>query len=170
MSCCKNKLHCVCLRADTWNNTSLKGKYSELSTAHWSPQLLVLIYPIRPTAYKILNWQNHLYGEGQCCPHTDAVSQIWEEKDSTARCGKKSIENLLGSWHVNTQKSSSAADYQFSTQPVRGGCMTQLQKYVYIYRPLRLIWPLSSTEKARAKIAQIKAPFHFSTIPILRQG
>lgn len=94
----------------------------------------------------------------------------YEVQHGAARCGKKSSEKLLGSWHINTQKPSSAADYQFSTQPVRGGCMTQPQRYVYIYRPLRLIWPLSSAQRTRAKIAGIKAPFHFSIIPFLRQG
>lgn len=35
---------------------------------------------------------------------------VWKEKQW----------ELLGSWHINTQKQSSAADYQVSTQPVRG--------------------------------------------------
>lgn len=92
------------------------------------------------------------------------------QRDSTSQCAKKSRENVLGSWHINTKKSSSAADYQFSPQPVRGGYMTQLQRYVYIYRPLRVIWHLSSKQKTRAQRAPIKALVHFSIIPIWRQG
>lgn len=38
-----------------------------------------------------------------------------------AQCGKKSGEKLLDSWHISTQQPCSAADYQVSTQPVRGG-------------------------------------------------
>lgn len=59
-----------------------------------------------------------------------------------------------------TQKVSSAADYQFPTQPVRGGSMTQLQWYVYIYRPLRVIWPLAA-KKTKAPKSPNQSAFIF---------
>lgn len=80
-----------------------------------------------------------------------------------AQCVKKSNENVLGSWHINTQKPSSAADYQVSTQPVRGGTY-DLTGEVFVTEH----YVLSAAEKTRAQIALFKTPFYFSIIPGLR--
>ncbi len=39
--------------------------------------------------------------------------------------------------------------------------MTQLQRYVYIYRPLRVIWALSSAQKNQSPDSSNQSPFSF---------
>lgn len=78
--------------------------------------------------------------------------------------GETSSKESADSWHINTQKAELCSWLSVPHSMCERGSMTQPQRYVYIYRPLRVKRPL------RAQRAPIKERFHFFIKPILRQG
>lgn len=108
---------------------------------------------------------------GQSCPRTAAETMLKVSKAARTPCGQESSENVLCTWHINTQ--SSAADYQSSTEAERGGLHDSTTEVCVHYRPLCVLWPLAWALKTTVMInGPIMASFYlfFNKIPILKAG
>lgn len=92
--------------------------------------------------------------------------QIWltevtqsENSESRDRFAKQSGKNVLDSWHINT-KTERCGRLSVLHSTCEGGYVTQPLRYVYIYRPLRVIWPLSA-KKTKAPKSPNQSSFIF---------